>query len=144
MIQNIGEEDLQIYLTISVNGSQYSFKEHIVNITLSGEDFSDVSVYTMHVCLITKVHTFPNPADKSQIEVLPPFLSEKYEHYYYFSFTLTQNCVIKFPHQLTFILFTEASLEWTITIACVATLVPVTLLAIFLAGGLFLRLKRKR
>lgn len=93
MIQNIGEEDLQIYLRISVNGSQYSFKEHIVNITLSGEDFSDVSVYRMHVWLITKVHTFPNPADKSQIEVLPPFLSEKYEHYYYFSFTLTQNCI---------------------------------------------------
>lgn len=73
MIQNIGEEDQQIYLRISVNGSQYSFKEHIVNITLS-----------------------------------------------------------------------EASHEWTITIACVATLVPVALLAILLAGGIILTLKHKR
>lgn len=67
MIQNIEVEDQQIYLRISVNGLHYSFKQHFVNITLSGEDFSDVSVYTMHVCFITKVHTFPNPADKSQI-----------------------------------------------------------------------------
>lgn len=67
MIQNIREEDRNIYLRISVNGTPFSFSKDPVSIFLSGEDFS-----RYHACLLhnRKVHTDPDPPDKSQIKAI--------------------------------------------------------------------------
>lgn len=135
MIQDIREEDSHIYLRVNVDGNEYSFANDFVNITLSGEHFHDVPVYIVNILL----------HNRSQIEVFSPFLSQKYDHYCCFSLTLTQTerqCMINFTHWRT--LCTVANQQWTTIIICVSVAAPVALLAAFLAGGIFLRLKRKR
>lgn len=122
LIQNISQEDQGIYLRIVVNGTAYSFLNDRVNITLSGEDRSQVSVSATR-------------------DFSPDLIKVEPQYFLHVYLRNTSNAATLVLH---FTPFTEASDEWTATIVCVATLVPAALVATLLAGGIFWRLKCKR